>query len=216
VEQARLNLKTLEETGLVQAIPAARFILGFVLLLSNALAEAETALGAALELAERTTDLTLVARCLTYLTFLARQRGDLPQVQVYAERSLLTATTVQMPDYIGAAHAHLAWLAWRARNLDAVEQQGAAALSAWQKLPVGYMFEWAGRWPLIGAALLAGDLSQIITHARVLLNEHQQRAPLALEAALSAALRIGPHGTRHTMQAVFDSVAAQAQALGYW
>jgi DNA-binding SARP family transcriptional activator len=215
VEQTRLNLKTLEETGQVHAIPAARFGVGFVLLLSNALAEAETDLQAALALAEQTTDLTLVARCLTYLTFLARKRGEIPQVQRYAERSLFTATTVQMPDYIGAAHAHRAWLAWRTSNLDAVQQQGAAALSAWQKLPVGYMFEWAGRWPLIGVALLAGDLPQIITHARVLLDEHQQRLPLALEDALSAALRIGPHGTKHAMQAVFDTVAALAQELGY-
>ena len=99
--------------------------------------------------AEKTGDLTLVVRCLTYLTFAARKRGDMQQVQSFAERSLLTATTVQMPDYIGAAQAHLAWLAWRAGNLGAVQQHGAAALSIWQKLPIGYMFEWTGRWPLL-------------------------------------------------------------------
>src|SRR5690348_4969629 len=103
-------------------MPAARFQLGFALLLSNAIDEAETELLDALESAERTTDLTLVARCLTYLTIVARKRGDIQEVQRYAERSLLIAQTVQMPDYIGAAHANLAWLAWRARNLDAVQQ----------------------------------------------------------------------------------------------
>jgi len=215
VEQCRLILKTLEETGQVNAIPAARFQVGFVLFLSNAIAEAETELRDALELAEKTTDLTLVVRCLTYLTFIARKRGDMQQVQSYAERSLLTATTVQMPDYMGAAQANLAWLAWRAGNLDAVQQHGAAALSAWQKLPVGYMFEWTGRWPLIGVALLAGDLHQIISHAQVLLDEHQQRSPIALEAVLSSVLRIGPNGTINAMRAVFDSVAAVAQEHGY-
>lgn len=215
VEQSRQVLKTLEETGQVNATAAARFQVGFVLLLSNAIAEAETELLDALALAEKTTDLTLVARCLTYLTFIARKRGDIQQVQRYAERSLLSATTVQMPDYIGAAQANLAWLAWRARNLDAVQQHGAAALSAWQKLPVGYMFEWTGRWPLIGVALLAGDLDLIVAHARVLLDEHQQRPPIALEAALSAALRIGPNGTIDAMRAVFDLVAALAQEDGY-
>jgi len=215
VEQCRLILKTLEEIGQVNAIPAARFQVGFVLLLSNAIAEAKTELRDALESAEKTTDLTLVARCLTYLTFTARKRGDIQQVQSYTERSLLMATTVQMPDYIGAAQANLAWLAWRARNLDAVQQYGAAALSAWQKLPVGYMFEWTGRWPLIGVALLAGDLNQIITHAQVLLDEHQQRPPRVLEAAPSSALRIGPNGTIDAMRAVFDSVAALTREYGY-
>ena len=215
VEQCRLVLKTLEETGEENAMPAARFQVGFVLLLSNAIDEAETELLDALELAEKTTDLTLVARCLTYLTFVARKRGDIQQVQRYAERSLLMATTVQMPDYIGAAQANLAWLAWRSRKLDAVRQLGAAALSAWQKLPVGYMFEWTGRWPLIGVALLAGDLNQIITHAQVLLDEYQQRSPIALETTLSSAIRIGPNGTIEAMRAVFDSVATLAQEYGY-
>jgi hypothetical protein len=215
VEQCRLVLKALEETGQVNAAPAARFQLGFALLLSNAIDEAETELLDALELAEKTTDLTLVARCLTYLTFVARKRGDMQQVQRYAERSLLTATMVQMPDYIGAAQANLAWLAWRARNLDAVQQLGAAALNAWQKLPVGYMFEWTGRWPLIGVAVLRGDLNQIITHAQVLLDEYQQCSPDALEAALSSALRIGPNGTIEAMRAIFDSVATLAQEYGY-
>jgi DNA-binding SARP family transcriptional activator/tetratricopeptide (TPR) repeat protein len=215
VEQCRLVLKALEETGQVNAIPAARFQVGFALLLSNAIDEAETELLDALQFAEKTTDLTLVARCLTYLTFVARKRGDIQQVQRYAERSLLMATTVQMPDYIGAAHANLAWLAWRARNLDAVQQHGAAALSAWQKLPVGYMFEWTGRWPLIGVALLTGDLNQIITHVRILLDEYQQRSPDALETALSSALRIGSDGTLEAMRAIFDSVATLAQEYGY-
>ena len=118
-------------------------------------------------------------------------------------------------DFPGLFPALGAWLAWRARNLDAVQQHGTAALNAWQKLPVGYMFEWTGRWPLIGVALLAGDLNQIITHAQVLLDEHQQCPPIALEAALSSALRIGPNGTIDAMRAVFDSVAALAQEYGY-
>jgi DNA-binding SARP family transcriptional activator len=215
VEQCRLVLKTLEEAGLVNAIPAARFQLGFALLLSNDIDEAETELLDALEVAERTIDLTLVARCLTYMTFVARKRGDIQQVQRYAERSLLIATKVQMPDYIGAAHANLAWLAWRARNLDEVQRLGAAALNAWQNLPVGYMFEWTGRWPLIGVALLKGDLNPIITHAQVLLDEYQQRPPHALEAALSSAQRIGSNGTIEAMRAVFDSVATLTQQYGY-
>jgi hypothetical protein len=77
------------------------------------------------------------------------------------------------------------------------------------------MFEWTGRWPLIGVALLTGDLNQIITHARVLLDEYQQRSPNALETALSSALRIGSNGTIEAMRAIFDSVATLAQEYGY-
>ena len=215
VAQYRSILKTLEETGQVHSIPAARFQVGFVLLLSDAITEAETKMHDVLAQAEKTGDLTLVVRCLTYLTFAARKRGDMQQVQSFAERSLLTATTVQMPDYIGAAQAHLAWLAWRAGNLGAVQQHGAAALSIWQKLPIGYMFEWTGRWPLLGVALQTDDLKQIITHAQVLLAEKQQRSPIALEAALSSALHIGPNGTIHAMRAVFEPITALAQEQGY-
>lgn len=215
VEQTRLALRMLEEAGQVNAIAAARFQVGFALLLSNTITEAEIELLDALKLAEKMSDLSLVARCLTYLTFTARKHGDIEQVQSYAERSLLSATMVQMPDYIGAAQANLAWLAWRAGNIEAVRQHGAEALSAWQNLPVGYMFEWTGRWPLIGVALLTGDLIEIVTHAQILLDEHQQRPPLALETALASALRIGVHGTIDAMRAVFDPVVALAREYGY-
>lgn len=215
VAQCRQVLNTLEEASLVHAIPAARFQIGFVLLLSNAIDEAEPELLGALELAEKTTDLTLMARCLTYLTFIARRRGELQQVQMYAERSLLTATTVQMPDYIGAAKANQAWLSWRASDLETVQELGTAALNAWQKLPVGYMFEWTARWPLIGVALQAGNITHIITHAQVLVDEYQQRLPGELEAALSSALCIGPKGTIDAMRTVFDAVTPLAQEQGY-
>jgi DNA-binding SARP family transcriptional activator len=215
VHYARAYLRSLEDAGNVEMLPSARFQLGFALLWANELAEAEEECRAALELAERSDDISLQGRCLTYLTVIARKRGQVELVQTIAEQSLRVATVGQMPDYIGAAHGNLAWVAWRTSDLAAVRAQGQEALHAWQDLPAGYMFEWIGRWPLIGVALAEGNAVEVGAHARVLLDERQQRAPSVLESALQAAVTATDAGDLDGAAAHVESIADTARAQGF-
>ena len=68
-------------SALAQSVPAIQFQLGFLHLWHGAQADAEEHLRAALHLAERSGDITLQARCLTYLACIARQHGDVEDVR---------------------------------------------------------------------------------------------------------------------------------------
>lgn len=211
--EARIYFRAIEEIGDPNALPAAHFQLGFALLLAeDNLPEAEQELHTALMLAERTGDISLQARCLTYLTVIARIRGQIEQTRNFGERSLRIALAGQMYEYIGAAHGNLAWLAWREGNIAAARVEGHKAVEAWRRLPAGYMFEWVGRWPLIGIALEDGEVDEALAQARVLLDDSQKRMPPPIEAALEAAV-----GTddRATGRAYLEIAAASAREQGY-
>ncbi len=215
VVHARAYLDTVEAIQDPHAVPAAHFQLGFALLWSGDLTDAEQHISRALDLAERNGDLSLQGRCLTYLTVIARQRGDVDRVRAYAKHSMDIAKASQMHDYIGAAHGNLAWLAWRAGDLHVVHSHGQAALEAWRKLPAGYICAWTARWPLIGAALAERDTAGAVEHARTLLDERQQRPPRSIETALEAAVQAAQSGDLAAAHAILEAARAPARDLGY-
>jgi len=81
VGHARAYLDTVEAIPNFDAVPAAHFQLGFALLWSGDLSAAEQHISVALDLAQRSGDLSLQGRCLTYLTIIARRRGDVERAR---------------------------------------------------------------------------------------------------------------------------------------
>ena len=215
VGHARAYLDAVAAIRDAHTVPAAHFQLGFGLLWSGDLADAEQHISHALDLAERSGDLSLQGRCLTYLTIIARQRGDVDQMQTFAKHSLDIAEASKMHDYIGAAHGNLAWLAWRTGDLPLVRSHGQAALEAWQKLPAGYICAWTAYWPLIGAALAERDTAAAVGHAQTLLDERQQRPPRVIEIALEAAVHTAQSGDLAAAHALLAAAQTPARDLGY-
>jgi len=209
-------LRAVEEANDVEAVPAAHFLVGFVLVGSDdELDEAEREIEAALALSERTGDVSLESRCLTYLTVVARKRQQVERTQALAERGLRVATAGHMPDYLGAAHGNLAWVAWRLRDRSAALVHGQEAVNAWKRLPASYMFEWLARWPLIGVALEQGTIEDVIEQARALLDARQQRPPSTIEAALVAAVQAADHGDLEAARSHLAAAAAAAPRSGF-
>jgi hypothetical protein len=136
-------------------------------------------------------------------------RGQVEQARTNAEHSLDVAVAGQMHEYIGAAHGNLAWVAWRIGDMAAVRVHGQKSLEAWQRLPAEYMFEWVGRWPLIGIALTEDDLIEALSQARALLEASQKRMPEIIESALEAAIRAADEGD-HAASRTFLKQAADA------
>lgn len=211
VGHARSYLAAVEASSL----PAAHFQLGYILLWHNDLEGAEAELLAALESAERTGDRSLEARCLTYLTILKRKCQQVEAVQSYVERSRQVALAVQMPDYMGVAEANLAWLAWRAGDPAEARAHGQKALEEWRRTPIAFGAQWTALWPLIGAALVAGQVPEALEHGRAVLDPLQQRSPEPLEAALEAAVRAGDPSDLAAAQAALEGALDSARALGY-
>jgi len=106
---ARKAAETLRETGVGSESNFAEFGLGFELLWHWDLEQAEKQFLIALQASERTGDVTIETRSLTYLAITYRKLGDVPNVKTYAARSLDAAAIGQMIEYIGMAKANQAW-----------------------------------------------------------------------------------------------------------
>ena len=193
LELMRSGHAAAERTGDPDAVAGSGFLLGFMLLWHGALEEAQAQLLAALEEAERVRKATLRARCLTYLGFVHRRRGDEGQVRSYAAEGLRIAAELDMPEYVGAAHGQRAWLAWRSGDVGACERAGHAALEAW-RVGQPYPLQWIARLPLLGAELRSARRREAVAHAAVLVDPGQQRLPADLDAALAGAVAAEANG----------------------
>ena len=195
-----------------------RFLLGFTLLWYGDLDEAEKQIEAALALAEETGDIVHQSRCLTYLTIVCRQRGQLERARHYASKSLAAAEAGQMIEYVGMVRANLAWVAWREGNLSQTEAEGRAALELWGQLPAEHSscaFQWTALWPLIAVALARNQASEASMFVRALLEPSQQRLADALSAVLQDAVTAWQGDDAEAAQAYLHQGLELAQELGY-
>jgi DNA-binding SARP family transcriptional activator len=181
-------LAAAEESGSATTIAISRFSMGFDHIWYDDLSLAAEHLEAALATCEETGNAVLRARCLTYLSFLHRKRGDARTTERYTRESLAAARELAMPEYVGAAHGHLAWLAWRRQDHDACRREGHLALKSWGT-GHRYPLQWCARVPLLGASLAQDRLGDALAHAAALLEPYQQRLPDALTEALECAVR---------------------------
>jgi serine/threonine protein kinase/tetratricopeptide (TPR) repeat protein len=200
VEYGRLAVRASDETEDVALQSQTRFSHSFGLLHHGDLDEAERQGLAGLRLAERTGDLALKSRLLTYLTLVYRKRGQVAETRTWSERSLEVALAASMDDYVGAARASLAWVAWKQQRFSEAEQEARAALECWRKLAVIYPYplQWQGLWVLLTLALHQGALPEAVEHARALLDPGQQRLPDTLASALTDALEDWSRGWAET------------------
>jgi tetratricopeptide (TPR) repeat protein len=188
VSHAHAFLRAIQEVGSEQELSDARCVLGVVLFAHDRFAEAEEHLAAALSVSERFGNVTQQARILTYLTLVHRLRGRVEETRSYAGRSLAMALAGKMEDYIGAARANQAWVAWRQGERSEAELAGREALRRWQSLSLVYPLQWMARWPLLALDLEHQRLPEALEHARALVEPRQQRLPETLQGSLTSAL----------------------------
>src|SRR6266704_1534296 len=96
---ARSALRASQEAGDVLQIAWIRFNLRFLSLWRGDLDASEEQMQAALAVGERTGDVILQSRCLTYLATLYRKRGRVKETRDYASRALTVATAMKLPPY---------------------------------------------------------------------------------------------------------------------
>jgi DNA-binding SARP family transcriptional activator len=218
VALTRAALAAQQEAGNQAGIPAAQFAVGFALLWSGDPQQAMAPFEAALRQAEVTGDLSLQARCLTYLTVAHRQCGQIEETRRCAARALEVAAATHMPQYIGTAKANQSWLAWRAGDLNAAQELAHSALDFWHQLPAGHAsapFQWLARWPLIVVTLHEEQIALAVDHARALLDPRQQPPPDALAASLEQTIQAWDNGALESARALLQQSMTLAQELRY-
>jgi class 3 adenylate cyclase/tetratricopeptide (TPR) repeat protein len=163
------------------------FCLGFVLLWHGDLEEAAEHLQAALGTVERIGDVVMRARCLCYLNVTALRRHDVGAVRALAPQALEAAEVASYPEYVAAAMATQAWVAWCEDRPEDVVKSATEALGLWDTTVVSYPLYWLCLWPLIAVQLSTGQVAKAVEASRRMLVPPQQRFPDELESLLKAA-----------------------------
>jgi tetratricopeptide (TPR) repeat protein len=180
------GLAAAQETGDLARIAWAQFGVGFGLLWAGDLHNAEPALLAAIDRSEEAGVSYHRLLALVYLACCRRLRGDVEAARPVVAQSLEAAVAVDMPIYAGVAHAHQAWLHWRAGDHDAARAEAEQAVTLWGDYP--YPFRWLGHWVLLAVQAARGDLAAAVTQAQAILHPSQRRQPGELVPALETAM----------------------------
>ncbi len=211
VSSYREALAATLQTGNRASIGFMHFALGNSLLWTGHLDEAEEHIHHAMHIGEQIGHAILLTRCLTFLPFIYRLRGEVEKV-----RSIITrALAVSEAKHNSIITGHRAWLAWRDGNLAEAERYGRESLEDRQERQRVKSFYWAGAWPLIGVALAQGKDDEAICYVRLLLDPTQQPPPEQLRELLEAALQAWDTGQQQEAHALLRQAAPLAEARGY-
>ncbi|HKV85923.1 MAG TPA: hypothetical protein VJN88_15330, partial [Ktedonobacterales bacterium] len=165
----------------------------------------------ALRVAEEMGNTSLQTRCLTFLPFVFRYRGDIERMR----QVLIRAETAGACQDNQILMGQRAWLAWREGCLDEAETLGRLALTVDPRQPESSAFQWVARWPLIGIALARSQSAAAIADARPLLDPSQQPPPECLRVRIEAALHAWDAGQEAEALALLRDAADAATELGY-
>lgn len=175
-----------EETGNLAVLASAQFILGFVRLHDVQLADAEAAMLAGLETAQKSGHRAIEMRCITYLGLIYRRMGQMADTVKRSRESLDLARELGMYEYIGLATANLAWEAWRRGATDEGQRIARRAIDDFQKSTIAYPFEWSAILPMIAVSKGTTTRAELAEMSLRLVDESQQKLPDAVEDAARA------------------------------
>lgn len=212
IQEHRDTLLAVQRTGNKALIGFSHFSLGNHLHWFGLLDEAEQEMRTGIALAEQTGNTRLLARCLTFLPAIFRQRGDVEGVRAIVARAL----TVPEARYTAQIIGHQAWIAWREGKLAEAESYGRASVETGQQQRMGVNpFQWIGLWPLIGVALDRENSIEAIQWARLLLDETQQLPPQEIGELLEAILHAWESGQREKANDLLQRIKSLAEKIGY-
>jgi eukaryotic-like serine/threonine-protein kinase len=191
------------------------FTCGLIQVFRGDFEAAANACAKALELSERTGELVLQARCLTYLAVAYRRMNDWANCKSAAERAFEISTRLAMVEYIAMATANLAWVAWRQNDHAKAEKMASEALNLWHGMEDPYSFDWMALWPLIAIAFARKDFSRAVEYARGLLDENQHPLAENLTAIVRSTCEEWERGAEEIAIASFVSAIQAARDLAY-
>ncbi len=211
VSYSRNALAAIQQTGIKGQIGFAHLALGICLLWSGHLDEAEEHLCAALRVGEQVGSATLLARSLTFLLFIYRQRGQVDDVR----RTITSLMVVPAMRENSMITGHQAWVAWRDGDRGMVEMYGRTLLEERQHLQQSNSFYWAGLWPLIGVALAQEHIAEAMDCVRIKLDPTQQPPPETLKMLLDATLQAWDAEQYEKARSLMQQAVPLAEEMGY-
>jgi tetratricopeptide (TPR) repeat protein len=202
------------QTNDLYSISYSAFQYGFVLLWHGDAQGALQPMQEALTAADRMGAMTLLCRCLAYLSLAYRKLGNADAVTQLNGRLLEASQAIGEHSYHGIACANRAWLAWRAGEDALVCQFVQQALECWRKYPGAYVFQWTVNWPRLAVAVKRKDLAQAQQAAQALLDAEQQPLLEPLAELLERALQVCAENDGQAALDVFSQALENAVRWG--
>ena len=191
------------------------FCLGFLLLWNGDLDEAEQHLQASMAMIDRIGDVVLRARATCYLNVTALRQHDVEGVRDRSQEALAAAEAAGYPEYVAAAKASMAWVAWKDQRFEDVIDLANEALDLWRSTVVSYSWYWLCLWPLIAVHLDAGRVTEAVEASRQLVVPPQQRLPDELESLVVSAAAAWDAGQGQLAAAHLADALELAERLRY-
>ncbi len=207
----RETLAINQQRGNRGTIGFSHFALGLCFLLTGRLDEAEEQLRIVLGIAEKGESAIMQVRCLTYLPFVFRFRGQVEQVRSIVTRAQTRPEAAKNSILAG----HQAWIAWREGKLCEAETYGLASIEGQQVRKESNPFLWSGLWPLIGVMLVQGRIATATNYVRILLDPTQNPPPAQLRTLLESALHTWDAGRQEEACTFLKQATAIAEGNGY-
>jgi eukaryotic-like serine/threonine-protein kinase len=192
-----------------------QFAFGFLLLWNHQLDEAEKELQSALKVTERTGDVILQSRCLTYLTVVCRKQCQIDRVREYADRSLIAANAGNMIEYVGMAHGNLAWADVREGHTALGRENSSHGLHLMSKTAQSSMFPWVCQCPLIEAYLIENQLAEAIETSRAAITHEGQPLPDEMTSLIEKALLAWEGGDTEATRNLLEQAVRFGKSDGY-
>jgi eukaryotic-like serine/threonine-protein kinase len=214
VDTERYALQVAKGVGDSVLICERQFNTGILCLLYGDLQPAIEYLAAGLELSRKIGLHPIELQCLIYLIAAQRMVNNLPEVEGLVSGCMETAQLVGNPNYIGAALAHQAWLAFRSGKFETAKELALQAREQWQKTRT-YPFQWMGLWLLLSLAYAQKDDSLMHQTAAALVHPLQQAAPSELEDLLHSAISAKKDQEIEKARLAVDQALRLARLFGY-
>jgi eukaryotic-like serine/threonine-protein kinase len=197
LEHSRAQLEAATQCNDLRELANARFTRAFVLSMRGLQEDSEPLFLAALDDARRLDDALLQARVEAYYAIVHRRLGRQEEARAAAERLLAFTEERKMYDYVGVAHANLAWCGWRTESGADVEHHAREALRAWDKLRPAYIYplQWLARMPLAAWLHAKNRIDESLENCRLMLADPQHLLPEELATAIERA--VTPRGGRN-------------------
>ena len=195
-------------------IAQAQFGLGFCYLWHGERQEAARILDWALALANDVGATFLRTQCLVYLTTAQRFLGQTNEVVDRLPELQKAAQVVASPNYLAAARAQAAWLAWCDGRVEAAEEDAQAAIETWSG-KIHYPFKWLALWVLLAVAREQALHEEGVAAAEAMLNPDQQVLPEEIAMTLEEVLALWTVGERAATGLKLDQALNLARDHGY-
>lgn len=209
IASLRTELAVLQNTQDKNKLGISHLAMGGTLMWTDHRDEAKEHLRQGLLIGEEISSAWLQARCLTFLTFIFRQQGQVEEVRSHLKH----AQAIGIAKNNQVLTGQHAWVAWRDGNLVEAETYGQASVEDLQA--EDNPFQWVGLWPLIGVALAQKRAANAIDAVRALLAPTQQPPPDELGHLLEATLQAWDADQPEEALALLQQTIPLAEQKGY-